>query len=319
MSDISQPSPAIHIGLLLLDGFALMSYAAIIEPYRAANILSEQLLYKWAHVSVDGDPVRASNGATIIADTGIDVAPDCKTLFVFAAGDPYAVGDPAIFAWLRQAAAAGIIIVGVSAGPYILARAGLLDGYRATVHWEHRPAFVETFPNIIPDPGLFVIDRRRITGAGGLAGMDLAVELIAREQGYALASQISDWFIQTEPRHADKPQRLALHARYYLQDPRILDVLAVMMSSLEEEIPRKTLAEIAGISVRQLERIFLDRIGETVSGHYRRLRLEQARQLLRTTRLSVTNVGLACGFRSSSHFCRVYAAHYGRKPTDEHS
>ncbi len=317
MSDISQPSPAIHIGLLLLDGFALMSYAAIIEPYRAANILSEQDLYKWAHVSVDGGAVRASNGATIIADTGIDVAPDCKTLFVFAAGDPYAVGDPATFAWIRQAAAAGIIIVGVSAGPYILARAGLLDGYRATVHWEHRAAFVETFPNIIPDPGLFVIDRRRITCAGGLAGMDLAVELIAREQGHALASQISDWFIQTEPRHADKPQRLALHARYDMADPRILTVLAAMASSLDEEIERAALAGMAGLSIRQLERVFHDRVGESLGRHYRRLRLEEARQLLRTTRLPVTSVALAAGFKSSSHFARVFTSHYGHRPSDE--
>lgn len=305
------------LGLLLVDGFALMSYAAVIEPYRAANVLAGRDLYRWVHISLDGQPARASNGATILADRRVGESVACDTLFVFAAGDPNRAIDPALFAWLRHAALAGTVIAGISAGPYLLARAGLLDGYRATVHWEHRPAFVEAFPQVTPDPGLYVIDRRRVTCAGGIAGLDLAIDLIEREQGHALAAQIGDWFLQREPREGDAPQRLTLRARYAITDDRVLRVLAAMEASVEDPLPPPALARIAGTSVRQLERLFADLIGETIGRHYLRIRLDSARQLLRTTRHPVTTVGIACGFKSSSHFSRVYAARYGKPPGAE--
>lgn len=308
-------NPALQtLGLLLTDGFALMSYASVIEPYRAANMLAGRTLYRWVHISPDGQPARASNGATILADRKVGDPLDCDTLFVFAAGDPHRVADPAIFAWLRQVAVTGAVIAGVSAGPWLLARAGLLDGYRATLHWEHRPAFVEAFPLVTPEPGLYVIDRRRVTCAGGMAGMDLAVELIEREHGHALAARIGDWFIQSEPRGADKPQRSTLRARYGIGDDRVLRVLARMEASLEEPVPRAALARTAGMSLRQLERLFAGLIGESIAQHYVRVRLDRARQLLRTTRLSITDIGIACGFRSSSHFSRSYRACYGTTP-----
>ncbi len=302
------------IGLLLLDGFALLSYAAVIEPYRAANVLAGRTLYRWLHISIDGRPARASNGATIAADRRVGEATGCDTLFVFAAGNPLMAGDPATMAWLRQVALGGATIAGVSAGPWLLARAGLLDGYRATIHWEHRPAFVAVFPRVTAEVGVYVIDRARVTCAGGMAGMDLAVELIEREQGHALAARISDWFIQSEPRDAGKPQRLMLRARYSISDDRILRILAVMEASIEDPVARPMLARLAGVSLRQLDRLFADLVGETAGKHYLRIRLASARQLLRTTRMSVTDVGIACGFKSSSHFSRTYTAHHGKAP-----
>lgn len=302
------------LGLLLIDGFALMSYASVIEPYRAANVLAGRTLYRWAHISVDGRPARASNGAPIIADQRVGDPIEWDTLIVFAGGDPHRAADPATIAWLRQAALTGATIVGVSAGPWLLARAGLLDGHRATLHWEHWPAFVEAFPMVTPEPGLYVIDRRRVTCAGGMAGMDLAVELIERQHGHELAARISDWFIHSEPRGADKPQRLTLRARYAIADDRILRVLAAMEASVEEPMARSALAKTAGLSVRQLERRFAGLIGETIGRHFVRIRLDSARHLLRTTRLSITDVGIACGFRSSSHFSRSYLGRYGISP-----
>lgn len=305
------------LGLLLVDGFALMSYAAVIEPFRAANVLAGRELYRWTHVSLDGQPARASNGATIIADRRVGEAVACDTLFVFAAGDPNRAIDPKLSAWLRHAALAGTVIAGVSAGPWLLARAGLLDGYRATVHWEHRAAFVEAFAQVTPDPGLYVIDRRRVTCAGGIAGLDLAIELIERDHGHKLAAQIGDWFLQREPREGDAPQRLTLRARYAITDDRVLRVLTAMEASVEDPVSPPALALIAGTSVRQLERLFVRLTGETLGRHYLRIRLASARHLLRTTRQSVTEIGLACGFRSSSHFSRAYAARYGRTPGAE--
>lgn len=303
------------LGLLLVDGFALMSYAAVVEAFRAANTLAGRPLYRWDHISIDGKPIRASNGATILADMAVGQPIDCDMLFIFAGGDPRHFKNGKTFAWLRRMAARGTLIAGISAGPYILARAGLLDGYQATIHWEHRPAFLDEFPASTLQTGLYVIDRRRVTCAGGMAGMDLAIELIEREQGHALAAQISDWFIRSEVRAADRPQRLSLRDRYGIANDAVLRVLAHMEAHVEEPESREVLARIAGVSLRQIERLFQQHLGLSVNEGYTRIRLRQAEQLLRTTALPVTEVSLACGFRSASHFSKRFAQEFGVPPS----
>ncbi|WP_315832577.1 GlxA family transcriptional regulator [Bradyrhizobium prioriisuperbiae] len=305
------------LGLLLIDGFALMSYASVIEPFRAANTLAGRELYRWRHISVDGRQIRASNGAAILADQAVGQPIACDTLFVIAGGDPVAFSDPKTFAWLRQLALSNVRLAGISGGPFLLARAGVLAGYRATIHWDHQPAFLEAFPTLAIEPGLYVIDRRRLTCAGGTAGLDLAIELIEREHGSKLAAQVSEWFIRTEPRPAGKSQRLSLRERVGVSNDRVLRVLAEMEATLEEPAELQQLAEIAGVSLRQLERLFASHMQETVSECYLRIRLEKAAELLRKTGLSVTAVGVACGFQSSSHFSRTFKARYGKTPSAE--
>ena len=311
---MTRTSAARRLGLLLIDDFALMSYASVIEPYRAATVLAGEELYRWIHVSVDGGPVRASNGASVVADQAVGQPLACDTLFVFAGGEPATFRDAATFAWLREIARKGATLAGVSGGPFLLARAGLLDKHRATIHWDHRPTFAETFPEISVEPSLYVIDRRRVTSAGGASGLDLAIELIEREQGHALATQVGDWFIHPQSRAADQPQRASLRERYGVANDRVLKVLARMEATVEEPQARTALANLAGVSLRQLERLFTAHLGESLNDCYRRIRLDQAAQLLRKTGLSVTSVALACGFRSSSHFSRAFKARHGVSP-----
>jgi transcriptional regulator GlxA family with amidase domain len=302
-------------GLLLIDGFALMSYASVLEPFRAANVLSGRELYRYIHVSLDGRPTRASNGASILADGKVGDPIDCDTLFVFAAGDPSAFDDRRTFTWLRRMALQGVRMAGVSGGPFLLARAGLLDGHRATIHWEHQPAFVETFPRVILQSGLYVIDRRRMTCAGGAAGLDLAIEQIERDHGHALAVRVGEWFIQAEPRAADRPQRASFRDRYGVTNNRVLKVLANMEECVDDPAPRSILARIAGVSPRQLERLFREHLGTTVGGAYLGIRLDQADELIRQTAMPVTEAALACGFQSPSHFSRTFRARFGVTPS----
>jgi AraC family carnitine catabolism transcriptional activator len=302
------------LGLLLIDGFALMSYAAVIEPFRAANTLAGRQLYRWTHISVDGRQVRASNGASVLADRAVGKQFACDTLFVIAGGDPAAFADAKTFAWLRRLAHSNIRLAGVSGGPFLLARAGLLDGYRATIHWIHQPAFLDAFPTLTIEPSLYVIDRRRLTCAGGTAGLDLAIELIEREHGHKLAAEVSEWFIRTEPRPADKSQRLSLRERVGITNDRVLRVLAEMEARLEEPAGARELAKIAGLSLRQLERLFAAHLHETINGCYLRIRLEKAMELTRNTGMPITAIGIACGFQSSSHFSRAFKATYGKSP-----
>jgi AraC family carnitine catabolism transcriptional activator len=316
-SDRMDNVPTETLGLLLIDGFALMSYASVIEPFRAANTLAGRSLYRWRHISVDGREVRASNGASILADHAVGEPFTCDTLFVFAGGDPTAFSDSKTFAWLRHLAVSNVRLAGVSGGPFLLARAGLLAGYRATIHWDHQPAFLEAFPTLAIEPGLYVIDRRRLTCAGGTAGLDLAIEMIEREHGHELAARVGDWFIRTEPRPAGKSQRLSLRERVGISNDRVLRVLAEMEARLEEPAGIPELAKLAGVSLRQLERLFSSHLNETVSECYLRIRLEKATELLRKTGLPVTAVGVACGFQSSSHFSRAFKQRFGTTPSSE--
>jgi transcriptional regulator GlxA family with amidase domain len=291
-----------------------MSYAALLEPFRAANSLTGETLYSWTHVAVAGESARASNGATLLCErrVGDALAPDL--LFVFAGGDPAAFDDAATFAWLRRLAGQGVVLGGVSGGPYILARAGLLAGRRATIHWEHAEAFREHFPGLALDGGLYVIDRGRMTCAGGTAGLDLALELIEADHGRGLADRVGEWFIRTEPRRGEGAQRPGLRERYAVRHPGLLSALEAMEAHIETPLRRETLAAKAGVSVRQLERLFRAHLGGTIAELYLRVRLEHARRLLRTTSLSVTDVAIACGFPSSSHFARVFRKAFGAPP-----
>jgi transcriptional regulator GlxA family with amidase domain len=302
------------VGFLLVPGFALMSYAAAIEPLRAANLLSGKELYRWWHAAPGGKPVMASNGVAIIPDYGT-ADRDADMVFVCAGGNPAIFDDKAVFAWLRRLARKGVTVGGISGGPYVLAKAGLLDERRATLHWEHMPAFREAFPDVTVVPSLFEIDGNRITCSGGISALDMMVALIQRDHGRQLAASVGDWFLHTHIREGFGPQRMDLRYRLGVADEKLLSVLGAMERSIEMPLPRAQLAREAGISLRQLERLFQRHVGHGIHSHYRWLRLERARQLLRETTLPVLDVALATGFASSSQFARAYRRAFREPPS----
>jgi len=191
----------------------------------------------------------------------------------------------------------------------------LLDERRATLHWEHLPAFREAFPDVAVVPSLFEIDGNRITCSGGISALDMMVALIQRDHGRQLAASVGEWFLHTHIREGFGPQRMDLRYRLGVADEKLLHVLRVMERSIEAPFSRATLARKAGISLRQLERLFQRHIGHGIHGHYRWLRLERARQLLRETTLPVLDVALATGFASSSQFARAYSRAFGEPPS----
>jgi transcriptional regulator GlxA family with amidase domain len=303
------------VGFLLVPGFALMSYAAAVEPLRAANQLAARELYRWWHVTPTGRPVQASNGVTIVPDFGSREAAEADIVFVCAGGNPATFDDRPTFAWLRRLAADGVVIGGISGGPYVLARAGLLDGRRATLHWEHVPSFREAFPEVEVVPSLFELDGNRITCSGGISALDMMVALIARDHGHELAASVGDWFLHTHIREGMGPQRMDLRLRLGVTDENLLKVLRTMEANLETPLPRAELARVAGLSLRQLERLFVRDLGRGIQQHYRTLRLERARQLLRETTLAVIDVSVATGFASASQFSRAYGRAFGEVPS----
>jgi transcriptional regulator GlxA family with amidase domain len=307
--------PVSTVGFLLAPGFALMSYASAVEPLRAANTLAGRTLYRWWHATPGNAPALASNGAAVLPDVafGAESAPPDLVL-ACAGGNPAAFDDRATFAWLRRLARKGTVIGGISGGPFIVARAGLLAGRRCTIHWEHIPAFQEAFPDTVLTGSLFEIDGDRITCSGGIAGLDMMLELIARDHGRELASAVGDWFLHTHVREGIGPQRMDLRFRLGVADDRLLAVLAAMEANLETPLARTRLAAIAGLSLRQLERAFRRQLRRSLHRHYLALRLDRARQLLRETSLPILDVAVATGFGSASQFARAFRRAFAAAP-----
>ena len=313
-------SPIRSVGFLLIPGFALLSYAATVEALRAANRLSGKDLYRWWHSAPDNQPSIASSGVAVLPDFtfGADVG-QLDFLLVCAGGNPAVYNDKQTFAWLRKLARQGVVIGGVSGGPFIVAKAGLLVGRRCTVHWDHMPAFQEAFPDVKLTRSLFELDGDRITCSGGVAGLDMMTALIARDHGQELAVAVNDWFVHTSVLDGAGPQRMDLRFRFDVSDEKLLTALKIMEENLEEPLSREELSKLAGLSLRQLERAFRGSLQRGVHQHYLALRLERSRQLLRETSLAIVEIALATGFGSASHFARAFRRVFRFSPREERS
>jgi len=306
-----------RVAFLLIPGFALMSYASAIEPLRAANLLSGKPLFAWTHVSADGRPVTASSGAPVPCEATLSGNPEFDLILVCAGGNPAAFNDGNVFAWLRRADALGIAIGGVSGGPYILARAGLMKDRHMTVHWEHAAALTEEFPGLMLSRALYIVDRNRLTCAGGVAPLDMMHALIAERHGPTFATEVSDWFLHTDIRPAGGPQRASLTERYGIHRAELIAALEVMEHNLGQPQTRTEVASRIGLSTRQLDRLFAADLGTSFTTHYRTIRLDRARDLIRQTTLSITEIALACGFASPGHFSSSYRDRFGVSPKAE--
>jgi len=316
-SDISTPPRTVLF--ILAPGFPLMAYASAVEPLRAANVLAGRQLYAWRHLAAGSREVAASNGVVIRADFEAARAPKPDIVLVCSGGNPALFRHPPTLARLRGFARRGAKIGGLSAGAFILAQAGLLDGYRCTIHWEHEPAFSEAFPELRLTHSLFEIDRDRLTCAGGIAALDMMHAMIGSDHGQALAAAVSDWFIQTRVRSSSDRQRLSIEDRYVVANPKVTRALESMEAQLGRLVDRRQLAAAAGVSIRQLERLFSRHLNSTIDSQYRRIRLERARTLIAQTALPLLEVALLCGFRTAAHFSRSYRSAYGVPPRHDRS
>jgi len=303
-----------RIGVLPLSGFALMSYSCVVEPFRAANLLSKRPLYELVHFS-DVDRVQSSGAVSVGADADLRGTPDLDMLLVVAGGEPEAFENTHVFAWLGRMARRGIQMGGVSGGPVILAKAGLMQGRRMTVHWEHAAALAEISPSLMIERSLYVIDRDRVTCAGGTAPLDLMHALIARDHGTVFARLVSDWFLHTDIRPSGGPQRGGLVERVGTTAAPVLDAVEAMENHVADTLTLADLAAIAGVSERQLNRLFRERLGVSTMGYYRDLRLDTAQRLIAHSPLPLTEIALATGFANSAHFSRSYAEKFGAPPS----
>lgn len=306
-----------EVVFVLLENFTFLSFAGAIEPLRLANRMAEKRLYDLHQVTETGAPAIASNGVQVGVDGALpEVAPGGLIIICGGVDVQRAVTRP-LLNWLRRESRRGVSMGAVCTGAFALAAAGLLDGRRATIHWENRDGFSEAFDEVELTNRIFVYEPDRMTAAGGLAACDLMLRLISDAHGPNLAAEVSDQMVYTAPRSDAERQRLSTPARIGVRHPKLSRVISLMHENIEDPLSAAALAEAVDMSTRQLERLFRRYLDRSPKRYYLELRLEKARRLLLQTEMSVITVALACGFTSPSHFSKCYRSHYNRTPYRE--
>jgi transcriptional regulator GlxA family with amidase domain len=317
MAVTHQPNQPKHYVFVLLDRFTMLCFASAVEALRIANRMSGKPLYKWTLAGDGGDIAHCSAGIGFKLDTDLAELSRDDTILICGGIDVQSATTKRILNWLRREARKGATIGGLCTAGYTLAKAGLLDGKRATIHWENQDSFTEEFEDITLTKSVFVIDGNRITTAGGTASIDLMLKIIADDHGEDLANQVADQLIYTSIRTDQDTQRLSIPTRIGVRHPKLSQVIRMMEQNIEDPISPASLAQKVGMSTRQLERLFRRYLNRSPKRYYMELRLGKARNLLMQTDMSVINVALACGFASPSHFSKCYRAHYDTTPYRE--
>ena len=313
-SDNDKPKRFVFV---LLDQFSMLSFASALESLRIANRMAGKTLYDWRIVGEGGDLITCSAGAGFKLDGDLDDLSRDDTILICGGIDVQSATTKRLLGWLRREARKGLVIGGLCTAAFSLAKAGLLDGKRATTHWENQDSFSEEFEEVELTKSVFVVDGNRLSTAGGTSSIDLMLQLIANDHDEELANSVADQMIYSSIRTDQDTQRLSVPTRIGVRHPKLSKVIQMMETNIEEPISPSLLAKEVGMSTRQLERLFRRYLTRSPKRYYMELRLQKARNLLMQTDMSVINVALACGFASPSHFSKCYRAHYDTTPYRE--
>lgn len=306
-----------HVGFLMLPQFSINSYANAISVLFAANNMYNDRLYDWSTITLDGESAFSKDRIELKADGGLEHALNFD-FFLVCGGevcghDDYSnLSEP-----LRQIAQAGTPLGALSTGTFALASAGLLDGYRCTVHWEYYHCLIERFPQLLLTSSPVVIDRDRYTCAGGVSSLDLMLSLVSSTHGAQLVQNISEHLLYERVRTEDDIQREPLSYFVGTSQPRLTEAISLMEANLEEILTLDEIAAYLQISRRHLERLFFQYVGCSPSKYYVELRLRQARLLLLRSKMPVREIGISCGFVNAPHFSKSYKQYFGRSPRYE--
>ena len=302
---------------VLIENFTLLSFSSALDALRIANRMSGKNLYEWMFIGENEEVVSCSAGTQFKLDNSLIELHRDDTLLLCGGTQIQESTTKKLIGWLRREARRGLVIGGLCTAAYPMAKAGLLDGKKATIHWENQDSFAEEFLEVELTKTVFVCDSNRFTTAGGTSSIDLMLKIIADEHGEELANAVADQMIYSSIRTDQDTQRLSVPTRIGVRHPKLSKVIQMMEINIEEPISPSILARDVGMSTRQLERLFRRYLDRSPKRYYMELRLQKARNLLMQTDMSVINVALACGFASPSHFSKCYRAHYDTTPYRE--
>ena len=301
---------------VLMNNFTMLSFAGAVDALRIANRMKPGS-YAWILAGEGGEQVTCSSGISYQLDTDLTELNRDDTIILCAGTGVQDATTKPLINWLRREARRGPVIGALCTGSYALAKAGLLDGKRATIHWENQDSFTEEFEDVDLTKSVFVMDGNRMTTAGGTSSIDMMLKIIASDLGEDVANMVADQQIYSSIRTDQDQQRLSIPTRIGVRHPKLSRVIQMMEQNIEEPISPSLLAKEVGMSTRQLERLFRRYLNRSPKRYYMEIRLQKARNLLMQTDMSVINVALACGFASPSHFSKCYRAHYDTTPYRE--
>lgn len=306
-----------RFGFLTLPNYSLIAVTNALEVLRMANRVAGRDIYEWSIASLDGRPVAASSGLELTPTVALDKVGKVEILFVCGGIDVRAAVSAPLLTALRRLGERRVGLGALCTGGYALARAGLLDHYRATIHWENLPALREEFPRVQLNDQVFSIDRDRYTASGGTAPLDLMLNLIQLKHGLRISQQVSEQFLLERVRSDRDRQYVPLRAQVGSSHGSMIRVARLMEENIEKPLSLERIAHATGLSRRQIERLFRRHLDCVPKRYYLEMRLRRARELLLQTAMPIMDVTTSCGFKSPPHFSRCYRAQFGYPPSDE--
>lgn len=307
MQSWNEKDPAWQVDVLLFDHFSNHCLANAIEPLRAANTLSRKSLYRWRFLGIDGAPVQSSSGLPVTPEAALRHVDGGDCLIVMPSYGFRAHASVACLHALRAAARRYGMLVGMDTGAWLLAAAGLLDGRRATIHWDEIGTLAETFPEVEVISDRFTIDGNRLCCGGVTTAFDLILHLIGEQHGSMLALEVAALFMHGTREHASQYRATP--------DAAVHAVVSLMRRNIEAPLPIPEIAARAGLSRKRLETLFRDRLRMTPQTVYRAIRLREARRLAEYSRQSISEIASRCGYDDATAMTRAFRSEFGCTPT----
>ncbi|MFE3838407.1 GlxA family transcriptional regulator [Pseudogemmobacter sonorensis] len=304
----------VTVTFVLMPQFTLLAFTAALEPFRVANQLAGQELFRW-HVHAEaGGAVTSSTGVPVQTDGPLPVEPAPGYVLACGGVRPERNVTPALANWLRFAWRRGCTVGGLCTGAYALAQAGILRGRKFTLHWENIDAFREAWPDLEPARQIYCFDDRIVTCAGGAAGADLSLKIISDNFGPLLGQEVMDMCLLVHRRQAEDGQTASHAARLKTRNTKVLATIALMEARIDQGFELQSYCDHAGVTTRQLQRLFRRHLGMTPQQYMNDLRLRHGRMLLTETNMPVLEVALACGYDNRSSFSKGFRRKYGVAP-----
>ena len=303
----------LEIAVLVLPRASILEVASVLDPMRNANRHLGREGFRWRVVSPDGAAVPLTCGIELPAIGPLAAAVGADVLIVIAGYNQSEIATRSLIADMRRIAGRFRAVGAVDAGPWVLARAGLLDGHRATVHWEDLEDFAQAHPAVEVVPVRFVISHRRFTAGGAAPAADLMLHLIGVRCGTAVAGQVGASFQYEAQSDGALPQRPGLMP--IAHDARLAAALRMMSAHLEDPLPLEVIARARGLGLRRMEQLFRDGLGQGPAASYLELRLQTARRMIIDTQHPLREIALRCGFVDPTSFSRAFRRRFGDPPS----
>ncbi len=311
--------PELNVGILLWPRFPLLSLGGLCDALRHAADRSDQsrpLRCIWTTIGAKNGTVESSCGIAIPVQS---VFPDVHQFdYVVVIGGLLShleQVDKQYWEYLQAAQQAGIPLVGICTGSFVLARAGLMDDHVACVHSFHYDDFRGMFPALrVVTHADYLIDGDRVTCAGGISVIELAARLIHLHCGPDRASKVIHQMTVSRSAGSSFIERRRALGYLSVENAVVRHAALLMEENLEAPLTIAVIANMIGTSVRQLERAFIAEMKMSPNEFYRHMRLRYARWMLLNTSRKVTDIAYECGFADSAHFIRVFREIYGVTP-----